>query len=57
MKGKPANCRAPLFGQVTNILEWPFALVGEFSDDYLKLPETLSKPLWAPPALLRLLVC
>ena len=41
LSGKPRRLDGPLLDEVTNILEWPHAIVGEFSDDYLKLPERL----------------
>ena len=41
VNGKPRKLEGPLLDEVTNILEWPFAVVGEFAAEYLKLPEVL----------------
>ena len=39
--GKPRRLGGPLLDEVTNILEWPHAIVGEFGTEYLDLPDTL----------------
>lgn len=41
LKGKARQLKGPLVEEVINILEWPHAVVGEFSKDYLSLPDTL----------------
>lgn len=41
MQGKPRKLEGPLLDEVTNILEWPHAIVGEFAEDFLELPEIL----------------
>jgi glycyl-tRNA synthetase beta chain len=41
VQGKARKLEGPLLDEVTNILEWPHALIGEFAPDYLKLPEVL----------------
>lgn len=41
LSGTPRQLKGSLLEEVTNILEWPHALVGEFSRDYLELPDTL----------------
>lgn len=41
ISGKPRQLKGALLDEVTNILEWPHAVVGEFSQDYLELPDTL----------------
>lgn len=41
LAGKARRLDDSLLDEVTNILEWPHAIVGEFSDDYLQLPDRL----------------
>lgn len=41
LQGRPRQLKGALLDEVTNILEWPHALVGEFSKEYLELPDTL----------------
>lgn len=41
LNGKPRQLAGGLLDEVTNILEWPHAVVGEFGKDYLELPDTL----------------
>ncbi|MBX9690499.1 MAG: glycine--tRNA ligase subunit beta [Candidatus Obscuribacterales bacterium] len=41
LSGKPRQLKGALLDEVSNILEWPHAVVGEFSSDYLELPDTL----------------
>jgi glycyl-tRNA synthetase beta chain len=41
VQGKPRKLEGPLLDEVTNIVEWPHTIVGEFAADYLKLPEAL----------------
>lgn len=41
LSGKPRQLKGALLDEVTNILEWPCAVVGEFGKDYLELPDTL----------------
>ncbi|MBY0357094.1 MAG: glycine--tRNA ligase subunit beta [Candidatus Obscuribacterales bacterium] len=41
LKGKARQLTGPLVDEVVNILEWPHAVIGTFSDEYLALPDTL----------------
>lgn len=41
LSGKPRQLKGALLDEVTNILEWPCAVVGEFGKEYLELPDTL----------------
>lgn len=41
VSGKARQLKGALLDEVTNILEWPHAVVGEFGKDYLELPDTL----------------
>ena len=39
--GQARRLGGALLDEVTNILEWPHAIVGEYGEDYLALPDTL----------------
>lgn len=39
--GQARRLGGALLDEVTNILEWPHAIVGEYGDEYLSLPDTL----------------
>jgi glycyl-tRNA synthetase beta chain len=41
LAGKPRQLSGSLLDEVTNILEWPCAVVGEYGEEYLELPDTL----------------
>ena len=41
VSGQPRQLKGSLLSEVTNILEWPHAVVGEFGKEYLDLPDTL----------------
>lgn len=41
VKGKARQLNGPLLQEVVNITEWPHAIIGKFSEDYLTLPDTL----------------
>lgn len=41
VSGQPRQLKGALLNEVTNILEWPHAVVGEFGKEYLELPDTL----------------
>lgn len=41
VSGQPRQLKGSLLNEVTNILEWPHAVVGEFGKEYLDLPDTL----------------
>lgn len=39
--GSPRQLKGALLEEVVNITEWPHAVAGQFSDEYLQLPDTL----------------
>ncbi len=39
--GKAKQMSGPLLKEVVNITEWPHAVIGKFSEDYLSLPDAL----------------
>lgn len=39
--GQPRKMTGPLLQEVVNITEWPSAVLGEFAQEYLDLPDTL----------------
>lgn len=41
LSGVPRRLTGSLLDEVVNILEWPYAIVGEFAPEYLELPDTL----------------
>jgi len=41
VKGKARQLTGPLLKEVVHITEWPHAVIGTFSDDYLTLPDAL----------------
>jgi glycyl-tRNA synthetase beta chain len=41
VKGKARQLSGPLLQEVVHITEWPHAIIGKFSDDYLTLPDAL----------------
>ncbi|MFN8659432.1 MAG: glycine--tRNA ligase subunit beta [Candidatus Obscuribacterales bacterium] len=41
VKGTPARLKSGLLDEVINITEWPHAILGEFEQQYLDLPDTL----------------
>lgn len=41
LQGKPKKLAGPLLSEVVNITEWPYAIGGEFSKEYLHLPSAL----------------
>lgn len=41
LNGNPKQLSGPLLNEVVNLTEWPCAVVGEFSSEYLDLPDTL----------------
>lgn len=41
VNGKARQLTGPLLQEVVNITEWPHAVIGKFSEDYLTLPDTL----------------
>ncbi len=41
LSGQARRLGGSLLDEVTNILEWPHAIVGEYGDEYLSLPDTL----------------
>lgn len=41
VRGKARQLSGPLLKEVVHITEWPHAVIGKFSDDYLSLPDSL----------------
>lgn len=41
LKGQPRQLKGSLLSEVTNITEWPSAVIGSFAAEYLDLPDTL----------------
>ncbi len=41
LKGQPRQLKGSLLSEVTNITEWPAAVIGSFAEEYLDLPDTL----------------
>ncbi|MBX9877455.1 MAG: glycine--tRNA ligase subunit beta [Candidatus Obscuribacterales bacterium] len=41
LKGQPRQLKGSLLSEVTNITEWPSAVIGSFAVEYLDLPDTL----------------
>ncbi|MBX9669469.1 MAG: glycine--tRNA ligase subunit beta [Candidatus Obscuribacterales bacterium] len=41
VNGKAKQISGPLLKEVVNITEWPHAVIGKFSEDYLSLPDAL----------------
>ena len=41
LKGQPRQLKGSLLSEVTNITEWPCAVIGSFAPEYLDMPDTL----------------
>lgn len=41
LKGQPRQLKGSLLSEVTNITEWPAAVIGSFATEYLDMPDTL----------------